>query len=150
MPNIALILRQEIMRLARKEVRTQTSSSRKLLIQLRSANTELKRETSDLRAKLARLERRSRSGGDSDRSTSGSGEGQRRMRFNSKGLATHRTKLGLSAADYGRLVGVTGQTIYKWEQGGARPRLSQLTALASIRGLGKREARKRLDDNAQK
>ena len=148
MPNIALILRQEIMRLARKEVRTQTSGARKMLTQLRSANTELKRETSDLRAKVARLERRSR--GDSDRSSKGSEDTQRRMRFNSKGLATHRSKLGISAADYGRLVGVTGQTIYKWEQGGARPRVSQLTALASIRGLGKREARKRLDDPAQK
>ena len=72
-----------------------------------------------------------------------------RLRFNAKGLATHRTKLGLSAADYGKLVGVTGQTIYKWEQGGAKPRVSQLTALASIRGLGKREARKRLDDAPQ-
>ena len=149
MPNIALILRQEIMRLARKEVRTQTSGARKMMTQLRSANTELKRETSELRAKLARLERRSRVG-DSDRSSNGSEETQRRMRFNSKGLATHRSKLGISAADYGRLVGVTGQTIYKWEQGGARPRVSQLTALASIRGLGKREARKRLDDPAQK
>jgi DNA-binding transcriptional regulator YiaG len=144
MPNIALILRQEIMRLARKEVRAQTSGARKILTQLRSANTELKRETSELRAKLAKLERRSR--GDSER-RNGAEKPQRRMRFNSKGLATHRTKLGLSAADYGRLVGVTGQTIYKWEQGGAKPRMSQLTALASIRGLGKREARKRLDDS---
>jgi DNA-binding transcriptional regulator YiaG len=133
------------MRLARKEVRAQTSSARKMMTQLRSANTELKRETSELRSKLARLERRSRGGQD----RAGSDEPrQRRMRFNAKGLATHRTKLGLSAADYGRLVGVTGQTIYKWEQGGAKPRMSQLTALASIRGLGKREARKRLDDNA--
>ena len=135
------------MRLARKEVRTQTSGARKMLTQLRTANTELKRETSDLRAKLARLERRSR--GDADRGSKGSDDTQRRMRFNSKGLATHRSKLGLSAADYGRLVGVTGQTIYKWEQGGARPRVSQLTALASIRGLGKREASKRLDDSPQ-
>ena len=145
MPNIALILRQEIMRLARKEVRAQTSSARKMMTQLKSANTELKRETSELRSKLARLERRSRGG--QDRQSSDEPQ-QRRMRFNAKGLATHRTKLGLSAADYGRLVGVTGQTIYKWEQGGAKPRMSQLTALASIRGLGKREARKRLDDNA--
>src|SRR5437879_4133783 len=118
MPNIALILRQEIMRLARKEIRAQTSSARKMLTQLRSANTELKRETSELRAKLTRLERRTNANAER---RSGD-EPERRVRFNAKGLATHRGKLGLSAADYGRLVGVTGQTIYKWEQGGARPR----------------------------
>ena len=145
MPNIALILRQEIMRLARKEIRAQTSSARKILTQLKSANTELRRETSELRTKLARLERKTSSG--SDRRSAGA-EPERRMRFNAKGLATHRTKLGLSAADYGRLVGVTGQTIYKWEQGGAKPRMSQLTALAGVRGIGKRAALKRLEETA--
>jgi DNA-binding transcriptional regulator YiaG len=144
MPNIALILRQEIMRLARKEIRAQTSSARKLLTQLRSANTELRRETSELRAKLARLERRTNAGA----GRSSTEEPERRMRFNAKGLATHRSKLGLSAADYGKLVGVTGQTIYKWEQGGARPRVSQLAAIASIRGIGKRAAQKRLEGSA--
>ena len=132
------------MRLARKEVRTQTSSARKMLTQLKSANTELRRETSELRTKLARLERRTSAAGD----RKGREEPQRRMRFNAKGLATHRTKLGLSAADYGKLVGVTGQTIYKWEQGGAKPRMSQLTALASVRGIGKRVALKRLEETA--
>ena len=145
MPNIALVLRQEIMRLARKEVRAQTSSARKSLTQLRAANAELKRETSSLRTKLARLERRT----SSDAGRKPSAEEPRKMRFNAKGLATHRTKLGISAADYGKLVGVTGQTIYKWEQGGARPRMSQLAALSSVRGIGKRAAMTRLEGSAE-
>ena len=141
MPNIALVLREEIMRLARKEIRAQTSSVRKLLTQLKSTQVELKKTASELKAKVARLERRSKS--DSER---GSGEdAAKKTRFNSKGIVTHRTKLGISAADYGKLVGVTGQTIYKWEQGTARPREAQLTALASVRGLGKREATARLE-----
>ncbi len=67
------------------------------------------------------------------------------MRFVSKGLKTLRARLGLSAADFGRLVGASGQSIYNWEAGKAVPRASQQTALAAIRGLGKREAAKRLD-----
>ena len=145
MPNIAVVFRQEIMRLARKEIRTQTTNARKTLAQLRAAHAELKRATSELKAKVIRLERRSRN----DTERAAPSDTPRAKRFNSKGIVTHRTKLGISAADYGKLVGVTGQTIYKWERGTARPRESQLTALASIRGLGKREAVARLEQAAE-
>jgi DNA-binding transcriptional regulator YiaG len=65
-------------------------------------------------------------------------------RFSAKWLASHREKLEISAADYGELVGVTGQTIYNWEQGRARPQRRQLEALAEVRGLKRREAWKKL------
>ncbi|WP_222622050.1 helix-turn-helix transcriptional regulator [Variovorax sp. PAMC26660] len=54
-------------------------------------------------------------------------------------LSAHRGKLPLSAADHRRLVGVTGQAVYNWEQGKARPKAEQLERLAFVRGLGKRE-----------
>lgn len=60
-------------------------------------------------------------------------------RFSATRLAAHREKLGLSAATYGQLVGVSGQTIYNWEQGKGRPKPEQLQNLASVRVLGKRE-----------
>ncbi|WP_418120620.1 helix-turn-helix domain-containing protein [Variovorax sp. 350MFTsu5.1] len=60
-------------------------------------------------------------------------------------LMAHRSKLGLSAASYGQLLGVSGQTIYHWEeQGKARPRSAQLESLAAVRGLGAREIPERL------
>lgn len=68
-----------------------------------------------------------------------------RLRFSAKGLRSHRKRLGISAADYGRLIGVTGQTIYKWERGSARPRKRQLAGLAELRDAGKREANARLE-----
>jgi transcriptional regulator with XRE-family HTH domain len=55
------------------------------------------------------------------------------VRFTAKGLRSQRQRLGLSAADYGKLVGVTGQTIYSWEHGIARPRKGQLPRIASLR-----------------
>jgi hypothetical protein len=45
---------------------------------------------------------------------------------------------------------VTGHTIYKWEHGTSRPRRAQLSALASIRRLGKTEALARLEQMREK
>lgn len=67
------------------------------------------------------------------------------IRFRSRRLAAHRAKLGLSAKDYGALIGVSPLSIYKWEGGNVRPRDAQLKAIASVRGLGKREAAARLE-----
>jgi hypothetical protein len=36
------------------------------------------------------------------------------------------------------------QTVYHWEQGKSRPRKSQMASLVAVRGLGRREALKRL------
>jgi len=36
----------------------------------------------------------------------------------------------LSAADYGKLVGVSGLTIYNWEGGKAKPRQEKIAVLA--------------------
>jgi hypothetical protein len=46
------------------------------------------------------------------------------------------------------LVGVSGQRIYKRQQGEVRPRAAQLQALAAVRGIGKREALARLEQVA--
>jgi transcriptional regulator with XRE-family HTH domain len=51
----------------------------------------------------------------------------------------------LSAADYGKLVGVSGLTVYHWEHGKSRPRKAQLASLAAVRGIGKREAMAKLE-----
>ena len=70
--------------------------------------------------------------------------GSKRSRFSAKGLKANRERLGLSADNYGKLIGVSGLSIYNWEQGKARPRESSIAALNSIRGIGKREAARRL------
>jgi DNA-binding transcriptional regulator YiaG len=59
-------------------------------------------------------------------------------------MASNRKRLGLSAADFGLLVGASGQSVYAWEQGKARPRGKNLAAIAALRGVGKREVVERL------
>ena len=67
----------------------------------------------------------------------------RPIRFSAKRLQAQRSRLGLSAIDFGRLLGVSAQTIYNWEHEVARPRAEQLGKLAALRGVGKREAGER-------
>jgi DNA-binding transcriptional regulator YiaG len=66
--------------------------------------------------------------------------GAQRLRFSAKGLASQRKRLGLSAADCGLLLGASGQSIYNWEAGDARPRPSHLPAIAALKTLGKKDA----------
>ncbi len=72
-------------------------------------------------------------------------EAAEQVRFSPKWLKAHRQKLGLSQEDYGKLAGVSGLTIYNWENGKTKPRQQQLAGWAAIRGPGKREALKRLE-----
>ena len=147
MPNISQIFKSEISRVARKEVRQEIEGLRKASTHHRSVIAGLRREVAELQKRLQRLTR-----------TSGKSPSQQvqeedaaqhvARRFSPTRLASHRAKLGLSAALYGQLVGVSGQTIFHWEQGKARPRAAQLEALAAIRGIGKRDAEKRLEQAA--
>ena len=140
MPNIATVLKQEIARLAGKEVKARTEATRKAGAQYRRDIAELKRQVRTLTEQVAYLERQERK-----RTLKAIPEAiAKGSRFSARGLKAHRTRLGLSAADYAELVGVSAQTIYKWEQGKSKPRHQQFAALLSVRNLGRRDALKRL------
>jgi DNA-binding transcriptional regulator YiaG len=144
MPNLAAVLKEEIRRLARQEARAEVAAVRRSSGQYRRDIAALKRELAEARRKLAVLEselRRRREAASPDADAADS------RRWSPRGLKAHRKRLGLSALDYGALVGVTGKTIYSWEQGGQRPRAAQLAAIVAIRGLGKRAALARLGGN---
>ena len=138
MPNIAVMFKQEITRLARKEVKAQTDVIRKASSQYRRDIAQLKRQAARLSKQVAYLEQQERSKGVRAADVEG-------KRFSRRGLETHRRKVDLSAADYGKLVGVTAQTVYNWEHGKSKPRDEQFAALVGVRDLGKREAWKRLE-----
>jgi DNA-binding transcriptional regulator YiaG len=137
MPDIASTLKAEISRIARKEIRSETSELKKSSSQHRSHIAALRRRIEALEKDLKRANRRSARRA---RAEAPQDSGAVQRRFSSARLAATRKKLGLSAADFAALIGVSGQSIYKWESGEARPRAKQLDAIASVRGMGKREA----------
>jgi DNA-binding transcriptional regulator YiaG len=144
MPDIVAVLRQEITRLARKEIRLQVAPLKKTQTELRRRVAELQREGAELARTVKRLEAREAKA----LSAASEAAPAAAVRYSPAWLAADRKRLGLSAEDYGRLVGVSGQTIYSWEAGTSRPRAERLAAWAAVRRIGKREARRRLEQLA--
>ena len=134
MPNLATILKQEIVRLARKEVRAEVQLLRKTGAQSRTDIAALKRRVAALEKQLVRLGKAAvaKKADSVQQATTG-------VRFSAKGFAALRRRLDLSASDMGLLLGVSDQSVYKWERG-VRPRVQQLPQIAALRKLSKRQA----------
>ena len=159
MANLASALKEEISRLARKEIRQQTAGTARTVAQCEREIAALKRQIGGLQRMLSAQRPQGAPGPTASKKTGrkkvaaakqaaktapDSGPKRSRARFSAKGLKANRERLGLSADNYGKLIGVSGLSIYNWEQGKARPRESSIAALMSIRGIGKREAARRL------
>jgi DNA-binding transcriptional regulator YiaG len=119
MPNLASALKTEVSRVARKVVRAETATLKAAISTHRAEIAALKRRTKALEQELRRLSKVSlkppRSIADEAPS--------RAFRFSAKSFAAQRKRLALSAQDCGLLLGVSGQSIYKWEDGRASPRV---------------------------
>ena len=145
MPNLASALKAEIARIARKEMRGDLDALKKASASYRREIAALKRRNADLERQLKQSVRGApRAVPKTDTRSSE----DRQLRFSPTRLASQRKKLGLSAARFAKLIGVSGLSVYKWENGQARPRRAQLEAIASVRGVGKREALSRLEQMA--
>jgi DNA-binding XRE family transcriptional regulator len=140
MPNVATVLRDEIARLSRKEIRNQVDPTRKATAQHRREIRLLKRQIAQLEQQVKLLSGKVLG----TRPVAPSGPAAKPLRYSAKGLQSQRKRLGLSATDFGMLVGVSSQSIYNWEREASHPRPEQIGKLAALRGIGKREAAARL------
>ena len=135
MANIASMLKDEITRLARKEVRSETERLKKVSAQYRSEIAALKRRIATLEQQSSRLEKSAAKSTEIKTTP----EMMTRARFTVKGFKSLRQRLGLTAEVMGSLLDVSAQTIYNWESGSTRPREQQMVRIATLRGMGKRE-----------
>jgi DNA-binding transcriptional regulator YiaG len=146
MPNLAVVLKTEISRLARKEVRGNIEGLRRSSLQHQKTLADMKRRLAELERKIASLEKampRHIPSREATEQVAGAG------RFSPRGLRSHRKRLKLSAEDYGKLIGVSGYTLYGWETKKRRPGQQQLAALRSLRHMGRKEALMRLEQLSQ-
>ena len=161
MANLASALKEEISRLARREIRQQTAGTAKTVAQCEREIAALKRQIDGLQRMISAQRPQAAPGPAASKKTGGKkaaatkpaartepGSGSKRAGFSAQALKASRERLGLSADNYGKLIGVSGLSIYNWEQEKARPRESSIAALMSIKGIGKREAARRLGELA--
>ena len=142
MPNLGSVLKAEIQRLARKEVKAQTSVLKKASAQYRRDLAALKRSNSTLQKKVDFLESQEQKRVASFKPSVGSRTGKR---FSASGVRSHRKRLKLSAAQYARLLGVSVQSVFGWELGRTIPKEEQLARLVAVRGMLQKEALARLE-----
>ena len=149
MPNIASVFKDEIIRVARKEMRHEMASLKKAATAHRAEIAALKRRAVDLEKAVRGLAKSRPAAGPAasiqDPQTSQTSQtSQKPIRFSATGLASQRKRLALSAEECGLLVGASGQSVYNWEAGKARPRTVNLTAISALKTMGKKEAVARL------
>lgn len=147
MSNIATVLKAEIARIARKEIRSEVEPLRKALTTYRSDMAALKRRAQSLEQELRKVSKSPKATQSQAGSTTEGGDAEEgaRRRFSVKGLLSQRKRLGLSAEDCGLLVGASGQSVYNWEAGKARPREKHLAAISALKTLGKKSAAAHLE-----
>lgn len=133
--------RAEVIRMARKELKPELQSMRKIITSHRSEIAALKREVKALASQLKATQRLTKAhvapkasavvaqlkqaaGGD----------------FNAQAFADKRTELGITQKQMAQLVGASWLSVYKWESGQVHPRAAQMERISEVLKLGKRKA----------
>ena len=146
MSTFANQLKSEISRLAKKEVRAETQALKKATAAYRSEIAALKRRIAGLEAQIKKL---GKGTGRAKVVESAEEDSGTSLRFRVAGFAALRKKLNISAAEMGKLLGVSAQSVYHWETGKTKPRESQLAAISAVRKMGKREIAAKLGVSSQ-
>lgn len=137
MTTLAIALKDEIRRLARKEIKSQTGKQARAVAQYRREIARLKRQQREFEKQIGFLTAQVKKTHTSPVTASKPND---EHRFSARSVKAQRRRTGLSAADYAKLIGVSPLTVYNWEHNKSRPRNGQFAALVALRGLGKREA----------
>jgi DNA-binding transcriptional regulator YiaG len=150
MPKLAEVLRGEIIRISRREARIATAGIREAKIKLTKTVADLKRKIAKLQGEnkwLVAAEKKRLA-----QKPEIAPEASKKARLTSKGIRRLRRKLGLSQANFAKLLGASTQTVHMWEtkEGPLRLRENTTAAVLSARDLGAREAKRRIAEMGKK
>ena len=144
MPNIARVFKDEIARISRHEAKQAVAPFRKPTSVARRTFADLKRrlaalEKSDklLRAEMAKI---------TAALPQPKPDATEKARITGKGMRSLQKRLRLAGSEFAKLLGVTGQVVYKWGKAngplGIRP--TTKASILAIRDLTATEAKSRL------
>ena len=145
MPNVMKVLKDEINRLARKQVRSAGGPVRKDVAAFRRAIAALRRDVAALQREMKAytIEFKKKAVVEPVPVEEG-----KRMWVFGKGIRALRRKLGLSQEYFAKLIDVSLQSVALWERKPGRLdlRKTTLAKIAAVRSIGAREAKRRLAD----
>lgn len=152
MTTFANNLKNEIARVARKELREELDALRKSSSLQRSEIAALKKQLKIVQSQTNKLEK-ARAASVSKKPVEDrpvamdppKGKPGRKVVFSAERLKTQRARLGLTQEQIAKLLDVSALSIWKWESGGAAPRASRVPTILQRLALGKREALALLD-----
>jgi DNA-binding transcriptional regulator YiaG len=150
MSNVAKVLKAEIARISKREAKSATQGIGKSTVWLRKTVADLKKRVLSLEKENKRLTATLKKYQMAQPQKIDMEEGKK-ARFTSQGIRALRNKLRLSQADLGKLLGTTPHAVYLWEKkiGALNLRDKTKAAILSIRGLGARGAKEKLEELAE-
>jgi DNA-binding transcriptional regulator YiaG len=139
MPNI---IKDEIRRIAKREINVAIKG-------LKKDNAQLKRSNADLKRRVARLEKtvarqRTVLGQVGKQSLQADEKALEKFRFTRNTVAALRKRLSLTQGEFAKLVGASIGSVVNWEKG-ATPRDEQKAKILGLRKLGARQVREILE-----
>lgn len=133
MPNVALVLKQEIARLSRREARAVARPLRKLTAQHRRDGAALKRRLKALESRLLQLAGAVEKLGKNLESQGGAAAVELGEKWRKDTVRSTRRRLKLTQGAFAKLLGVSLGSVNGWETGRAQPRAAQQAAILALR-----------------
>jgi DNA-binding transcriptional regulator YiaG len=137
------MIKSEIVRLAKREIRKIARPLSRDVRSMRSTVSQLRKTVLALQRLTARQESESRK---EKVLLEAAPEEVKKSRFSPRLIHTLRKRLGITQKEMATLTGVTVGAIYQWEQGIFEPRGQKKGMLVALRKLGRREVRKLLEE----
>ncbi|WP_137917135.1 helix-turn-helix domain-containing protein [Hydrogenophaga sp. 2FB] len=151
MTNFATSLKQEISRVARKEMRNEMTALRKNAADQKAQISGLKKQLAAIQPQLRAMAKAiakvtpAAEQVPEDEASSTRLKPGRKVVFTPERLQEARKRLGFTQAQMSTLLGVSSLTISKWETGQAAPRPKRTGLVLETLALGKRAALARLE-----
>jgi DNA-binding transcriptional regulator YiaG len=142
MPNVARVLKEEIQRLARKEVIAECAPLRKQVQALKQAARGQKQLIGKLQKDLSQM----RKAVPSQKFGLDDEEAARKARITPASVKSQRRRLKLSQRELAQLLRVSSNSVVRWEAGKSAPRTAQRAKLAQLRKLGRKDVKELLEE----
>ena len=143
MPNIATLLKEEISKIARKEVQDQVRELKQTVREQRDAIARLEKQIGSAKAATKSAAAKPAA---KVRKPAGDGDRRKQRRIAPNTIKKHRKRLKLSQADLGEILNVSTNTVLRWEAGTSKPRRKHLPGLDQLRTISMRELKKKLSE----